>query len=64
MITSLKSFDVNVRYLLEEVGEERQHLSERYAASQPIRARSSNISVEGLGCRDNRSLRNELFSFL
>lgn len=55
LLNSLKSFDVNVRQLLDEVAEENRRLSERYAATSPTSKRSQ-LSVEGLACRDNRSL--------
>jgi hypothetical protein len=63
---SLGSFDDNVRYLLEEVAAERKQLSERYAAQNRPGSRTAaphQLSVEGLGCRDNRSLRDGLYCF-
>ena len=63
---SLRSLDENVRLLLEEVAEERKRIAERHAATNPIYIRPSTtglLSVEGLGCRDNRSLRDGVSSF-
>ena len=58
-IPSLKSFDGNVRYLLDEVAEEQRRLQEQYVASSPNSA-GSQLSVLGLGCRDNLTLRDGL----